>query len=434
MIALIIPLVACIILLFLNTRKRRAFFTASNIPLSLYLASALLSFWHVSISPTVVDFVPTVVLTFSLLFVLVPLLYVNDGFIEEFNRLGQDAAIGLGYLVSFLSVLSSLFYVRFIGRVFDANVGDVRMLHNRGLAESNAESGILNTIAAATTSLYLLSMFLFFYVAVVAPRKKLLLGLLLFGSLCEPFRVFSQYGRDGAVFWILPVVQLFMVFRHQMRPEVRRVGYIGLAGASAVLLAAFAIVTFSRFGRDGGRAGVIESLVSYIGQSYPNYTQVYEYSDSFRAGGVISFNWILSLFGLSSSEQAAAASDEWFSIYLGDGSFGNVFATFMREWTIDFGPYGALLLSALVGGGSMAVFRSRKPAFGLFKSYYYTFYSLFLIQGLFYFRLKFNNANLMIALSLAIVAAGYFGCSSLRRGHQFVPARPRLVDGGAQRR
>lgn len=413
MIILLMPCLACFSVLLWSRKRTNSWLRPNQLPIYLYLFSSLAGLIIYMLRDGYIVFLPVFVLSLAFLFVLAPLVFFNTELPFRSLRIPERHIVFVSHLVIWPSLYAFFFYVRFAGRVFNLNVGESRRLHSLGMLFEHY--GMAETVAAAACSLYLLAILLMFLLCIWYPKRHVLILLLFVASFSEVLRVFYQYGRDGVVFWVLPFVQLYFLFRNLLPNFIRSVVLALFSVSFSFLFLAFSIISYARFAYSGGTGyvasiwNVFESFLLYFGQGGVNYTSFYDISHVIRTNGIISFSWIMSLLGLSSRAENYYVLEDYYYAYANhhNGAHAGVFGTFMREWTVDFGPYGALLVSFVLMLFSIAVFRVKTASFQIFKLYYFAFYSLFLFQGVFYFRMKFNHSNLMILMALGCVVFGY---------------------------
>lgn len=422
MILLLLPLLICFVLMCIKYRRIRGFSDSSILPLLFYTFSSVAAFYEFFLTDGVeIKISAMLVLSTAYFLVLFPLLKIDNSDFILATHISSFFLRTVCHVVIWPSLIACLFYGRYVTRVFSKDVGDMRIQLVAG--QLHQHGGTLETICAAACSLYLAALVLFFIVSIRLPKAWVLQLLLLVASLSETFRVFYQFGRDGVVFWVLPFFQLWLIFRNQLPTYNRLLIRVMFVTAGSILLISFGYITYSRFAMSsrgtlmsGGLLDLVNSLISYAGQSNLNYSRFYESAESIRLNGHYSFSWILSFIIDSGRVAYHYAMKDFYDFYAHSyGSHAGVFGTFMREWTLDFGPFLSLVLCALVMAFTLFVFACKSEEFVPFKLYFYCFYSLFLFQGIFYFRLKYNHMNLMILMTIFITIVGWVYSNRIRR-------------------
>ncbi|MBK1832395.1 oligosaccharide repeat unit polymerase [Verrucomicrobiaceae bacterium R5-34] len=372
-----------------------------------YSSSFLCSIVLYSNSELATDWVPSVLLCVSISIVLFPVVIIS---LKRYYSLARSSAWPnsvdslkyLYYMLSVIGLYSFIYYVKFMPRVFTSNIGNERRnMVNTGEFLMGGYSGKLGSISCA---FYLLCIVFFYHRLVSIRRIDFLCVCLLLGSLGEVLHVFSMFGRDGALFWILSMILNYYIFKDSLGAKLRRIIRIAGATVCGIALFGFILITVSRF--QGGRhMTVIESIVSYQGQHIGNYSDVYHYSDLVDTEGDLSFSFFKGLLiGPNNAEiKHQEAKQSVLQVYENDSKHGGVFATYMREWTFDFGPYGAILFVILISSiFYIAMKLSRiKHGCSLSSVVLYNLYALFLFHGVYYYKMKYEYLSFTIILMIS---------------------------------
>lgn len=399
-------LLAVVVLAMLaNAKKKGGWLNASSFVFVYYTISFVCALIMALTTKDLLGVYPTILFSVGIFAVLWPILSIKE---TKLNSVGYKAgpnsikslelmSVGLAVIGIFLF----FFYLRYVPQVFSGDISARRIeMVTKGdvLVVSS-----LGRLASFLSAFYLLSMVLAFYR--IALRKKITwieVGMFM-GTLAEVFHIFSQFGRDGVVFWIVSCVLNIMLFWSFLGKNLKRQVATVAGSFIGLFLAGFLAITVSRFAHH--KTFTLEgSVVSYFGQHVHNYGDVYRLSDQIQTDGYLSFPLYRGFTeGLSSARNKQKSyGEEVETLYRIEGKPSGVFASFLREWTFDFGVYGALALAGVCGVVFNFFMKRGVDGFSLSKIILYNLYCLFLFQGVFYFRFKFVYGNFMILSMVAV--------------------------------
>ena len=129
------------------------------------------------------------------------------------------------------------------------------------------ETGIMNTIASVSSSLYVFAIMFFFIYSVIGGHLKRRI-LLLIASSSEPIHVLAFVGRDGIVFWLFSFVFLYLFFKPFLAETVLKSIRKLFIVVSIIAMIPFALISISRFGE--GDNYLYSETIRYIGESFIN--------------------------------------------------------------------------------------------------------------------------------------------------------------------
>lgn len=189
-------------------------------------------------------------------------------------------------------------------------------------------SNILNTI----NSLSSISIILFFYSLAFLKRHWLFNLTLFISSLGCIIAGIIGIDRSIAMYWVMNLVFIFILMKPYLSIRLRRISIVLIVVVLAVVIAYLVMMTMSRY-----RSDAIESVLSYMGQSYLNFCWFWDNWDApnFNMGF---FTPILSHFVIDwGYPTPAVLYGNW--LEMRTGVFVNVFYTFMGTVMIYIGKY-----------------------------------------------------------------------------------------------
>ena len=201
------------------------------------------------------------------------------------------------------------------------------------------ESGaaIRNLPAIIYNTLFEISVFTSFYL-LAQKRKSLSLTLPLLLSLVVGVLMPIMKGQRGVVIInILTILVGYMLFRRFISRRINKA--VNIAGIIAVIIFSFPIaaITLSRF--QDRKTAVSDFLNWYIGQG-----NLYFNNHGLDAGGIRygdrTFNLFKRLVDSNTPKNFVERRDKYHNLNLDD----NLFSTFVGDFTIDFGPYLAVVI------------------------------------------------------------------------------------------
>lgn len=205
------------------------------------------------------------------------------------------------------------------------------------ISAENTGRGINNLTSIISNALADIAVFLFFYYLTLEhPSKLLLVGLFLscFFSMVLPIASGARGGVVRSVFTIFIAYLLFRPFiRKKYLKPLRIMGIVIFILVSVPFIA----LTNSRFEeRDGGS---LASNERYLGQANLNFNNY-----GLDAGGIRygdrTFNLVKRVFFRDTPKNYLERRAKYPHLKMDDG----VFSTFVGDFTLDFGPIGAIII------------------------------------------------------------------------------------------
>jgi hypothetical protein len=267
--------------------------------------------------------------------------------------------------------------------------------------------GLFNTVAGAASQLFAASLIMAcirLCQPVGAGRSNPRAAALIAASLSYVIYIFAYVGRDGAVYWLMTALAVFLIFRPHMEPTVRRrIVATGTAVGAAMMLP-FLVITVSRFSDWDHGSGW--SFLEYFGtqiQTFSDYSSI----DRPVTLGVMNF----SMFIEAGCKLVGQECEGWdslkefiFDLYLAQGKEPWLFGTYVSDFTGDFGYGGTLLALTLFALLCHLACRPGRLKHPLTLARLLLIVFLFLVPywGVFFFR--FSIINGFIAVNLAFIA------------------------------
>lgn len=391
MLKILIAFLAFLMIARKNARRKRYWLTPSSFLICLYTFSILMSIFHIIVNneTLVLDdkyWGPSVFMTVMLLAFLYPVLLFNEASIQTIRIPNRKLLDLFSNLIIFLSIYSILYYSQTVITILRGDLGALRSALYAG--ESYVETGIWNTIASTSSSMYVFALLLFFtYLCIGASKARL--TLLFFSSFSNPIHVLAFVGRDGIVFWIFAFIYLYLLFKPFLPVEASyKLKKIALIGGTFLLVPFFAI-TIGRF-QEG--PGAFNSIIDYFGQPFVNGALYFGIDDPPLSPGS-AFPLFYEFTGISMPED----SGRW---EMG-GTVSWVFGTFLKGLYSSLnGIVGILFLCISSGLFFYSFFGKAKSQMSFSKLFIYILYFEVFAQGVFYFRQYTRGGNLFIVICI----------------------------------
>ena len=347
---ILIYILAWILTIFVYQKKKKHFDTGSVILFSYLLFSIFSLILYNLPSPDSImlafislDFFPFVYLFLMLLIATLPILQYDDNKIIEIRKPNKLLlnAISIVFIVASFVQLPTIIN-DFVGGVIKLmiNSSGGQELYEDGMVNviKNGDGAVSNLAAIVTNAMMGIGILLFFYFLTLEKRNKLItIGLFLsclFGILSS----IARGQRGGVVEILLIMIITYFALRKFISSKIKkRIYIIGLflfVSATIPLIA----LTNSRFGEQDG--GSLESFYAYVGQENL-YFNNYGLDDRGIRYGDRTFPLFKQMLGFDNvPNNFIERRLKYPYLKIND----EVFCTFVGDFTIDFGPFVALLL------------------------------------------------------------------------------------------
>lgn len=217
-----------------------------------------------------------------------------------------------------------------------------------------ADSGgaIRNLPSVINNALSDLTIFLLFLFLTMERKKWFIILGLLMSSTIGLIIPLSQGMRGGVINVVLTTVVTYFLFKPYLSGIVNRaVKWVGVTAIGLISLP-IAVITISRFGESS--AGVKGFMYWYVGQG-SLYFNNYGLDDGGIRYGDRTLNLFKRFVDSSTSKNYAERREKFNQLKINDEKF----VTFVGDFTIDFGPYIAVVIFLLFYGWSTMKTRSR---------------------------------------------------------------------------
>lgn len=233
----------------------------------------------------------------------------------------------------------------------------------------------LNILFSSFWILMFLSFYLFQFEQI--PKKYPIFFLI--SSLSFPLNGILGADRSVTAYWIISLIGCFIIFRENIPLNIKRRLYYFVFVLLLLLIAYLILMTVSRFG--DGSNGALDSLVSYLGQSYINFCFFYDnYNVPYENWAIIfpfTYRYILDL-------PAGGVAIQQEMTFLTGYSTG-VFYTFIGHLIIALGQFWSISITVIYA--VISYFRilklRKKKIVNLVSLYEYFFLLSVILLGLF---------------------------------------------------
>ena len=343
-------------------------------------------------------------LLFALLLYLYPFVDIGDNDIRSVSVPSKPLFRLLLIGLTVLSYFSIFYFSRIAISMLSVGVDNIAYYRNLVAQGSHpfVSDSIVNTIAGTAANFYVLQLLFFFLILLEKRRFTMGAFIVLLSSLSYPVFVLAYMGRDGVVFWLFSFLFFLFLFYRYLHGEILRTmkRIVGIIAIPFLLF--FLIITVGRFVIGGSSDGILEPVLSYLGQGPINFAELYD-------TGLKTYGYGANMFPLffSSNSDIAFVLNNNYDIKTW------VFKTFISSIYLDFGCFLTLFMGLLL----IFLYRFSYVKNRMEKHFSFSFlliYSLFITvysQGIFYFR-QYNRAgNLFIVVMLLLALFTNF-CSS----------------------
>ena len=383
------------IFVLLNRVRKKSYRNPSSAVLMYYFLFGCFAAYFVKDSNLVGFEVDYLVFILSILLYLTPVLFFNDHLsVIQPNLTSDSRFIKASNIVLIACAFSFIWFSRYLGVIFEGDVGLNRVFLTQG--QLLVDSGVYNTLASASASLYILAL-IFSFQMFCSDRSHLLYGLILYiVSLCYPLNVLSYYGRTGIYSWIFVNILCYIYYQKSMNKVAKKYFKIFTSSLLALLLTGFILITISRFQHT--EKGTLYWTIYYFSQGLDNYliSRYYQYFDMsyFGRGSFPLIYEILQSVGLAVDIDVTERSYVVSQIYRSGGDSTRVFGTFVKSFNEDMGLTFTFTLGIVI---SLITINARKNnKISLKHDILYMLYFMFLGEGILYFIMGSRQGNLLI--------------------------------------
>lgn len=381
-------------LFFLNYRKHG--FTPSTFIISIYLLSSVMSllllYYYQIFDEERISLIAIIFHIICLYLFLSPIIYFGNININEIKFPPYRILRYLIWTIILLSLISIVVSWSKLKIVFAfEEISEARRLYNaRELYDE--DRNIYTYLGAIGHHLSIFAMFFFFYFIIFYPQKKIIQLLLFISSFAIVFSNLSTAGRDGIVRWGFFMIFAFSIFKKNISARAKKYIYTLSLIAGIPIVSIFVIITQSRFGERNG--GVLQSIASYIGQSFPIFSYNFNQFMDGTAGGRINFPF---LFPISQRRSLNNLNDYFYADYN-----LNTFSTFVGSFYFDLGLLKTLLFALFFYFIFTYYYKFHKPRASFVKMMSFIILYQIMLLGIFYYMFYSTTVTNTLLLLIAI--------------------------------
>ena len=309
-----------------------------------------------SVAYNPLKFFPYVYLYGMLMIALLPVLYMHrhpSNEIAEPNTrvLVMIAAVSVVCALCLLPDIITNFSSGLVKLFTDVDAGSDNY-HEQ--AAENVDSGqkVRNLPAVIYNSISDITIFLFFYFLTKKNKPRILIIGMIFSILVGLTLPIMRGSRGSVIMTTLTVVGGYMLFRRYLSPKLNRIVQVTGLAAMIALAMPIAAITVSRFGDMNG--GIFGFLNWYVGQG-----SLYFNNYGLDAGGIRHGDRTISMFkkvvDSSTPMNYTDQREKNHNLEIND----DVFSTFVGDFTLDFGPIGAVIIFIVFNGWILTCIKPR---------------------------------------------------------------------------
>lgn len=330
-------------------QKKKRHFDAGSVVLFSYLFYSVVSLLLYNVpnstfgSFNTIELFPFVYLFLMLLLATSPILKYDDNKITEIRKPNLLLLNAISMIVIVASVVQlptiiSDFVEGLIKLLFNSSGG--QELYDAGMVDSDkiGDGNIANLAAIISGAMSGVGMLLFFYYLTLKKYNKLITSGLFLSSIISILASIARGQRGGIVETLLVMMITYFALRKFIPLKIKK--YIHITGISIIIIVTIPLLalTNSRFGEQDG--GAQESFYSYVGQENL-YFNNYGLDDGGIRYGDRTFPLFKSMMGFENvPHNFMERRHKYSNLKIND----EVFYTFVGDFTIDFGPFVAVLL------------------------------------------------------------------------------------------
>lgn len=328
-------------------QKNKHIFDAGSFIIGSYIIYAVFSLFLYNNKLVLYDkmqLFPFLYLYAMLIIALYPIMKYDESKIHEI----QKPSGSLLNIMSVIIIISSLIPIPSIITHFreglmqiivDSQIGDE--LYKTSLSNAdNSGIGISNIPAIISGALSDICILLFFYYLTLSKKNKIIIIGLFLSCIISMILPISNGQRGGTINRLMTFIVAYYALKAYFPPDIKRKIKTTLFILAISLFVPILLITNSRFGeRDGG---ALFSIVNYAGQANLNFNEY-----GLDAGGIRYGDRTINLFKSMVVSDVPKNFMERRTKYSHLKMNDDVFYTFVGDFTLDYGPYIALVIFIL---------------------------------------------------------------------------------------
>lgn len=341
-----IPFIYFIILFLIMWRKQRSFNIGSVIVLFYIISSffaILIKKYEWMFNFPEIDIVPTFLYCILLTISIIPFFKFRSDKIKLITLTNNKLFITISWTLIILTFISLGITIPSIKSTLTLNFADIRKEYYQDAGTFYEFSGqpwyqYLINFAPSFSPILLL---FFFYSVVYMNNKKIFNILLLLSSVVLPLNSILSAARTQVIYWLMTFCALYICFKPQFKTKSKlkilvTTSIIGILGIIYIYS-----VSVSRF--EERESGTLGSLISYAGQSFPQFCNVYNHYTfdklTFDRVFPITSKYVLG------HKFTNVQYREHQSLRIGAET--GVFFTFLGDAMLDFGKVGMIIYTLI---------------------------------------------------------------------------------------
>ncbi|MCK3685170.1 O-antigen polymerase [Maribellus sp. YY47] len=368
-------------------------FNIGSYILGLYILSLLSSFL-LNTSSIKYSFEASFYFFIILILFLTPILKFNTNNIEKITPINLKLFNAISYIFIVLGICTYFFFGSVVYSLLFS--GDSFLLLRTAMVggEVYYKVNYVYYILTLYCQFYPIVLIFYFYSTTFTSNSKSINNLLLFSSTAYIINVLSGVGRDGFVLWPMSYIFAYFMFRNFMNEEhklkVKKLLYRFLILFALI----FIPITISRFYKDDNFFSPILSIVSYFGQQFGNFNDLYNST----VPNETNLSKLFPILGKDESLSLLEKNKLYLRLY---GVDINVFSSFIGSFYLNVEKKLLFLLSFIING-MFFLFSINNKKVSLGRIIFFTFISQLPLHGIFYYKLAYVTSNVYMILVLLL--------------------------------
>lgn len=374
-----------------NTKRKDGLLNPSSFLLLVYLISFTFSIIHILYNGITLAYRPkywigAIFAVTSLLLFFFPYYSFNEKNLRQIKVPNLKIIRLFSTFLIIISFFSIVYWLPYVRNIFSGiELGDLRNDYVAGDLIVGG-GGFFQTLAGIAAHLYYFNIILYFILKSIGVNRTQQI-LLLISSLSYVVYVLSAVGRDGIVFWSFSFISCFLFFRPFLSStninKIKRLIYPSVV----LMLVPFIMISSSRFS-----SNVVGSIISYMGQSLPNFC-FYICSDNPPVIYGSSFPYFCELLNIPHT-------GEYWTV---EGTTSKSFGYFIENFYCSLGFLGFVILELSIVSLLLINFKKNKTSMSFSKIILYFLFLQIFTQGVFYFRQYSAAGNILIIISFIFI-------------------------------
>lgn len=216
-------------------------------------------------------FLPSIFLVLLLVFFIVPFKNVGVKDILKFDNICYIKTLGTVFNVILVSSFCYFSYYA-IQTLQSGRLSTLRLETDFQPYPATFFTPIISNFAA----IFYFPLFLFFY-SFINEKLRSQRIIYLISSLSYTVLTLSYAGRDGITYWLMNFAIFYFLFRHNIDSKSKRVIKKIFITIGSLIFVLFLVISVARFIDGGLSDGLIDPILSYLGQQLGNFSDGFEF-------------------------------------------------------------------------------------------------------------------------------------------------------------